>query len=90
MLNTYPAWKYIIIVGALLFGLIYALPNIYLPDYAVQVSAESSGGTVSTADLKKITNILDDAGIEYFGDALQGTNGLVRLPMLMISCALNL
>ena len=79
MLNTYPAWKYIVILGALIFGLIYALPNIYPPDYAIQISTEASGGTVSTNDLKRISAVLDDAGIEYFGEEIQGTNALLRV-----------
>lgn len=78
MLNTYPAWKYIVLVGALFFGLIYALPNLYPPDYAIQISTEASGGSISPQNLKQISGILDDAGIEYFGETIQGTNALLR------------
>jgi preprotein translocase subunit SecD len=79
MLNTYPAWKYIVLVVALLFGLVYALPNLYPPDYAIQISTEASGGAVSAQDLKQVTDVLDDAAIEHFGEQIQGTNALVRL-----------
>jgi len=37
MLNQYPLWKYILLVVVLLFSSIYALPNIYGEDPAVQV-----------------------------------------------------
>jgi preprotein translocase subunit SecD len=79
MLNTYPAWKYIVLVVALLFGLVYALPNIYPPDYAIQISTEASGGTISSQNLKQISGMLEDAGIEYFGEHIQGTNALFRV-----------
>ena len=38
MLNQYPLWKYILLVVVLLFASIFALPNLYGEDPAVQVS----------------------------------------------------
>ena len=38
MLNQYPLWKYILLVVVLLFSSIYALPNLYGEDPAVQIS----------------------------------------------------
>ena len=38
MLNQYPLWKYILLIMILLVSSIYALPNIYGEDPAVQVS----------------------------------------------------
>ncbi len=38
MLNQYPLWKYILLVAVLFFASIYALPNLYGEDPAVQVS----------------------------------------------------
>ena len=38
MLNQYPLWKYILLVVVLLFATIYALPNLYGEDPAVQIS----------------------------------------------------
>ncbi len=38
MLNQYPLWKYILLVVVLLFASIYALPNLYGEDPAVQIS----------------------------------------------------
>ncbi|HEB81788.1 MAG TPA: protein translocase subunit SecD [Gammaproteobacteria bacterium] len=37
-MNQYPLWKYILLVVVLLFSSIYALPNLYGEDPAVQVS----------------------------------------------------
>lgn len=38
-MNQYPAWKYLLIVVAMIVGILYALPNLYEADPAVQVSA---------------------------------------------------
>ena len=38
MLNQYPLWKYILLVIVLLFASIFALPNLYGEDPAVQIS----------------------------------------------------
>ena len=39
MINQYPLWKHVLIVGLLLVGIYFALPNIYGMDPAVQISA---------------------------------------------------
>jgi len=38
-MNQYPAWKYLLIVVVMIVGILYALPNLYESDPAVQVSA---------------------------------------------------
>ena len=38
MLNQYPLWKYIALIVAIIFGTLYALPNLFGEDPAVQVS----------------------------------------------------
>jgi len=79
MLNTYPAWKYTLIVVVILFGFIYALPNLYPPDFAIQISTESSSGAVDRSTLDKVTLALKENGLQFFGDELQENNALIRL-----------
>mgnify|MGYP005846145267 FL=1 len=38
-MNRYPAWKYILLIAVLAIGIIYALPNLFGDDPAVQVSS---------------------------------------------------
>ncbi|MBL38751.1 MAG: protein translocase subunit SecD [Xanthomonadales bacterium] len=38
-MNRYPAWKYILLTAVVAFGIIYALPNLFGDDPAVQVSS---------------------------------------------------
>ncbi|HHJ18152.1 MAG TPA: protein translocase subunit SecD [Gammaproteobacteria bacterium] len=42
-MNQYPAWKYLLIIVLLLVGVLYALPNLYGSDPAVQISAGREG-----------------------------------------------
>ncbi|HEX7026084.1 MAG TPA: protein translocase subunit SecD [Gammaproteobacteria bacterium] len=42
MLNRYPLWKYLLIVVILVVGALYAAPNLYGEDPAVQISSQDS------------------------------------------------
>ena len=80
MLNTYPLWKNLLVVFAISLGVVYALPNIYQPDYAIQISSETSGVAVTDRALKTATDAIDAAGLKYFGAELGDRNVLIRLP----------
>ncbi|SEA78607.1 protein translocase subunit SecD [Alkalimonas amylolytica] len=43
MLNHNPAWRYLVVILVLLVGTLYALPNLYPEDPAIQVSATRGG-----------------------------------------------
>ena len=80
MINKYPIWKNLIVVGALALGLIYAMPNIYPPDYALQVSGESGGVEVTERALRTVKNSLDVAGLSYFNPEIIDGKAQIRLP----------
>ncbi len=62
MLNQYPLWKNLLILGVLLVGAFFALPNVFGEDPAVQVSL--SRGAPVEVDLKaRLGEILSVAGI---------------------------
>lgn len=64
MLNKYPLWKNLLLILIILVGFIYALPNLYSEDPALQIS--SSVNTVNKDDLvKKIRGALTDQKINY-------------------------
>ncbi|MBQ0744211.1 MAG: protein translocase subunit SecD [Pseudomonas sp.] len=81
MLNRYPLWKYLLIVAVLVLGLIYAMPNLYPDDPAIQISGASSTQTIGQQDLDRIEAALGEADIATKGTDLgdQGRSGLVRL-----------
>ncbi|MBA59140.1 MAG: protein translocase subunit SecD [Gammaproteobacteria bacterium] len=78
MINRYPLWKNFLIAVLTLLGFIYALPNLYPPDYAVQISNRNADGNVSEEALIAATARLSKEGIEYFGAALGPNSGLIR------------
>jgi len=42
-MNDFAKWRYALIAVVLILGAIYALPNMFLPQPAVQVSANRTG-----------------------------------------------
>ncbi|MFT5793958.1 MAG: preprotein translocase subunit SecD [Saprospiraceae bacterium] len=52
----------------------------YPPDYAVQVSSETSGVDITEKALKAATSALDDAELPYFGTQLASGSIIIRLP----------
>lgn len=78
MLNRYPLWKYLLILVISLLSLVYAAPNLYIPDPAIQVSGSSSGTVIDAALLAKIETTLKDSNIEYFGAETNGKSALIR------------
>lgn len=81
MLNKYPIWKNLLILGALCFGLFYAAPNLYTPDPALQISGESSSLLLDESTLKRVTRALEAESFSYRGVELgEGNkNMLIRL-----------
>ena len=79
-MNRYPLWKYVLILAVLGFGIIYALPNIYAPDPAVQISGYAADLEVDEAALDKVQQALKDENISVKSAVLEeGGSALVRL-----------
>ena len=78
-MNRYPLWKYLLILFVVSLGVIYALPNLYVPDPAVQVSGQSSATVIDQQLLDQMEQALKDEGIEYFGAESTGESALIRL-----------
>ena len=66
-MNRFPLWKNAIIVIALVFGLLYTLPNFFGEVPAVQVSSVKATVKVDAALLSRIEDTLKTAGIPYTG-----------------------
>jgi preprotein translocase subunit SecD len=76
MLNKYPAWKNILILLVVVWGLVYSIPNLYPDDEAIQISNESL--SVNESDLAAVTTALEAAEIEFFGEELTESGLLLR------------
>jgi preprotein translocase subunit SecD len=77
MINQYPLWKYLLLVFVLVIGVIYALPNVYGEDPALQISA-GRNATIDTAAHDKVTTALQAADIAVKATELKPGQLLVR------------
>lgn len=75
----YPAWKYILIVVVLVISGIYALPNLYPDEPAVQITGTSAGTQLSSDVLGQSQGILDKAGLTHHGGNFENNSVLIRL-----------
>ena len=80
MINRYPLWKNLLVLVVIILGVIYALPNVYPPDFAVQISNENADGEFTRVALDTATGRLDAKAIPYFGAELENNRGLIRFP----------
>jgi len=69
-MNRYPLWKYLIIVAALVFGVLYTLPNFFGEWPAVQIASVKATVHADTALLARVQETLQSAGIEHTGATL--------------------
>jgi len=79
MLNKYPLWKNLIILIALVIGFVYALPNLFPDDHAVQITGARSSTEINERILNRAVEVLQSEGIEIKGSSLRDRNGLIRV-----------
>ena len=74
----YPAWKYFVIITVLIIAGLYATPNLYPDEPAVQITSAAAGTQLSEGILTESQNLLKDAGISYLDGDFEGNSALVR------------
>lgn len=77
MINRYPLWKNLLILLAVVLAAIYAAPNLFAPDPALQISHDS--GVVDQSALDTATAALASDGIEFFDATIDDGTALIRL-----------
>ena len=77
MMNQYPLWKYLLLVVVLVATTLYALPNIYGEDPALQISA-NRGSKVDVTTQQKVADILKNDKITYKRITMANQQLLVR------------
>lgn len=77
MLNRYPLWKYLMVVFAITISALYALPNLYGEDPAIQVTG-ARGASVDMSTLDAVTQALDKAQLSHKSIAFENGSILVR------------
>ncbi|HEY9036120.1 MAG TPA: protein translocase subunit SecD [Pseudomonadales bacterium] len=78
-MNRYPLWKNLLILMTLVIGFIYALPNVYAPDPAIQISTQSSAQSMDEAALQRALGSLSEDAIVVTGTELKDRAVLIRL-----------
>lgn len=79
MLNRYPLWKNLLILLVIGIGVIYALPNLYPENPAVQISGTRGSIEITNTDLERAQKALEQAGINVLQASLENNSGLIRL-----------
>jgi len=77
-MNRYPAWKYILLIAVLVIGALYALPNLFGDDPAVQVSS-SRGFELDPALQAVVEQEIEAREISVKGIDFEPDRLLVRL-----------
>jgi len=76
-MNHYPVWKNTLIVFFLFISALYALPNIYGSDLAIQISG-TGDYVVQDQDVKNIKNTLENNEIDYKSMGLVDKRIMIR------------
>ncbi len=63
-MNKYPLWRYILMVVLIVLGLVYALPNLYIEDPAVQVTPQM-GKQFSSTEIPDMEAFLKQQDIDF-------------------------
>jgi len=77
-LNQYPWWKYLLIGFIVFWGLIYALPNLFGEDPAVQISGARANITVDAAFQNRVAALLDSDQLAHKRLELEEGRLLIR------------
>ncbi len=76
MVNHYAPWRYVLLVLIIVVGALYAAPNLYGEDPALQITHRVN--LVDEGELNNIKNLIDSEGIDYRSIELDGNNVLLR------------
>ena len=75
----YARWKYILVGVVLAVALLFALPNLFGDDYAIQI-ARKDRAAIDAPQLDVIQTALKNAGVAFTSVEIQDGNVIVRFP----------
>ena len=80
-MNRYPLWKYLIVLVALIFGILYTIPNIFGQAPAVQISSANVARKIDESMLSRVEQVLKQNNIPFTSSQLQvnGSVGTIRV-----------
>ena len=77
-MNRTPVWRYVLVTIALLFGVIFTIPNFYGESPAVQISSQKATVRIDEDTETRVSEILKAAGIADTGVLRDGNTIKVR------------
>lgn len=77
MQNRYPLWKYLVVLALLVFGIVYALPNLYMDLPALQISSTQSGVVVDDTLKRKLSSVLEAANLSSTSQKMTPNHSLI-------------
>lgn len=77
-LNAFPLWRYIVVLLVVILGCLYAAPNLYPPDYAVQISGRGDAPTVPEHVVALAQRAATEAGLEPTRVAIESGQAVLR------------
>ena len=84
--NTSSVWRYLFVGLIVALGAIYAAPNLFQPDSALQIklvtnigSDDASLNSVNQALIDRASSLLRAEGIQVIGAELDGDSAIIRL-----------
>ena len=77
--HHYPVWRYFVALFVLILACVYAAPNIYPPDYALQIQTDNSDLRIGVRFMTEAAKVLADEGIGVKASNTTGKGGLIRL-----------
>ncbi|WP_319380047.1 protein translocase subunit SecD [Thiomicrorhabdus sp.] len=75
--NQYPAWKYLLLVVMTVIGILYAMPNLFGDDPAVQISPVKSV-VFNTETEKQVQQVLQNAQLDVKSNVFENGKFLIR------------
>ncbi|MDF1761409.1 MAG: protein translocase subunit SecD [Coxiellaceae bacterium] len=75
-MNRYPLWRYILIVVLIIVGVLYALPNIYGSNPAIQISPKNAAA-LSAQVMPQVKQALNQQNLSYISVTQQQKNALL-------------
>ena len=75
----YALWRYFVALGVLVLGLLYAMPNLYPPDHAVQIETDNAQLVIGTKFTAQARDLLEGEGIRVKRAALTRRGAQIHL-----------
>ncbi|MEQ8483320.1 MAG: protein translocase subunit SecD [Pseudomonadales bacterium] len=77
--NTNPLGRSLFIILVLVLGCLYAAPNLFQPDPALQIRSVGDAAEVNDSVMQRAADALERAGIDVKGYQIEAGTGLIRV-----------